>query len=179
MTDHILIAPTEPLRFLPDAERDVLRRLLFQRIKGMDRASQAAWNRLWRDLFNAEPGEGFAILREEGRVGQYHKMHRAVLGRLFDSQERFSNIKALHQWLKLGACFVEWGVAPRTGLPKLEPRSTAYKKCSEDDMRQFHKDAIDYLHTPRAQRVLWPHLKAPQRAEMLESVLNPPREAAC
>lgn len=174
MTDHILIAPMEPLRFLPDAERDVLRRLLFQRIKGMDRASQTAWNRLWRDLFNAEPGEGFALLREEGRVGQYHKMHRAFLGRLFDSQERYPNIKALHDWLKMGAWFVQW----IDGKPK--PRSTAFKVCPEDDMRQFHRDAIDYLHSPRAQRVLWPHLKPKARAEMLEVIVNPPpREAAC
>lgn len=178
MSDHMMIAVAEPLAQIPPHELDVLRRLLFQNLRPINSQTRAAWNRLWRDIFNADPGECFAMLREEGRVGQYHKMHRAFLGRLFESQERFVNEKALHDWLKIGAAFVTWGEGPRSGKPIPIPRSTAFKECSEDDMRQFHRDAVDYLHTPRAQRVLWRHLKPAQRAAMVEAVLNPPVKEA-
>lgn len=173
MSDHILIAPMEPLRFLPDAERDVVSRFLFQRIRPVDAASTAEWNRLWRDIFNAEPGECFGLEREEGRDSRFHRRHRAILASLLNSVEGFTNEDALHDWLKMKCWHVDWEHG------KAVPASTAFDKCSEARMRKFNKRLVDLLHRPDIQRLFWPHLKAPQRAEMLESVLNPPREPAC
>jgi hypothetical protein len=43
-------------------------------------------------------------------------------------------------------------------------------------MREFVKAAEEYLQTPRAQRRLWPHLKAEQRADMVDTLLRNPNE---
>jgi len=169
----ILICPTVPLGSLPDAERDVIRRFLTQHIRGMDAAHDKRWRRMWGDIMHAAPGEGFQLYRAEARGGPYHRMHRAVLERLFDSQERYTNIDVLHDKLKLLSWFVEWS----DGKPK--PRSTAFDVCSEDDLREFHTRMVDVLHAPHVSRHFWPHLKAPQRQEMVELVLrNPSQEQA-
>lgn len=166
----ILVCPVVPLHSIPPAEVDVIRRFLFQHIRGMDRENDQRWKRLWGQLWNAEAGEGFELLRKEERGGPFHRRHRAILQRLFDSQERYRNIDRLHDWIKVGAAFVEW----KDGKPK--PRSTAFDVCSEDEMREFHGQAVDFLRTERAQRFLWRHLKPNARTEMLEQVLRNPNE---
>lgn len=169
-TSPILVCPTVPLRQLPDPERDVLRRFFTEHVRGMDAKHHRRWMRFVRDLFNAEPGEGFQLYRAEERGGPYHRMHRAVLTRLFDSQDRYPSINALHDWLKLRCWFVEWV----DGKPR--PRSTAFDVCSEDDLREFHTAMVDLLHEPWVTRRFWGHLPAPQRAEMVETILRDPKE---
>ena len=121
----ILIAPTVPLRALPDAERDVLRRFFTEHVKGMDSASDKRWRRFIGQLFRAEPGEGFELVRLEHRNLPFHARHRAILERLFQSQERYQLIDAMHDWLKLKTYFVTWGEG-RRGNPIPIPRSTAF-----------------------------------------------------
>lgn len=172
----ILICPMVPLRQLPDNERDIIRRFLFDHVRGIGAKNDEAWHRLWNRITKADPGEGFQFFVLEERSGPFHRRHRVILEALFASQERFRLIDKLHDWLKVGAGFVTW--AP--GLdhkPVAIPRSTNFEDCSEQEMRRFHKDAIDYLHTERAQRFLWKKVKASQRPEMLEAVLNRPEES--
>jgi hypothetical protein len=168
----ILICPVEALGYLNDAERDVLRRVLFQKIRGMTRDHDARWRRLWGDLMNAQPGEGFLLFRVEERSGPFHRRHRAILERLFQNQDRFANVERLHDWLKVGAGFVLWDA--KTGKPV--PRSTSFPETSEDEMREFHRDMVDFLRTERAQRFLWRHLKPKARGEMVEAILSDQQE---
>lgn len=169
----ILVCPIVPLRQLPPGEVDVIRRFLFQHVDGMDAESRARWRRLWGRIWSADPGEGFPIYSAEQRSGPFHRRHRAVLERLHASQERYSNIDALHDWLKFKAYFVTWGEG-RRGQPLPVPRTTSFPECSEDEMREFHTRMVDLLHDPAIQRHLWRHLKAPQRVEMVDSVLADP-----
>ena len=166
----ILVCPTVPLRQLPPGEVDVIRRFLFQHIDGLDAQSRARWRRLWGRIWSAEPGEGFPLYNAEERSGPFHRRHRVILERLFDSQERYRHIDKLHDFLKVGAGFVDWE-AGRDHKPVAIPRSTSFPECSEDEMREFHKDALEFLHTPFAQRRLWTHVKPSQRPAMLEAVL--------
>lgn len=171
----ILIAPTVQLHRLPDPERDVLRRFFTEHVRGMDRKHDRRWRRFVKDLFNAAPGEGFQIYRAEERGGPFHRRHRVILQRLFDSQERYTNVDAMHDALKLRCYFVTWEEG-KTGRPIPKPRSTAFDECSEDEIRELHTAMVDLLQTPHIQRLLWPHLKFPQRAEMVEAVLRNPDE---
>lgn len=168
----ILICPVVPLRHLPDAERDVLRRFFTEHVRGMDPRSHRRWVRFVRDLFNAQAGEGFQLYRAEQRGGPFHRMHRVVLSRLFASQERYTDEDVLHDWLKLKCWFVEWV----DGKPV--PRSTNFDDCSEDEIREFHRKFVDLMHQPWVQKRFWPHVPAKARAEMVEIVLNGPREDA-
>ena len=173
----MLIAPRVPLNSLPDAERDVLRRFFCEHLRGIDAESDRRWRRMVGQWFRAAPGEGFLLQREEERSLSFHARHRVILDRLFQSQERYRLINALHDWLKLKAYFVTWGES-RLGTPIPKPRSTNFKDCSEDEMREFHGHVVDLLHDPAIQRHLWRHLPAARRVEMVEHVLAE-REPAC
>lgn len=171
----ILIAPMIALRTLPEQDRAVIRRFLFDLIRGLDAKNDKRWRRLWSRIWKAEPGEGFQIYSMEERSGAFHRRHRAILDRLFESQERFRNIKALHDWMKVGAYWVTWEEG-KTGKPIPKPRSTSFPECSEDEMREAHMAMLDYLHTERAQRYLWKHLKSEQRQDMLETIIQGPEQ---
>jgi hypothetical protein len=173
----ILVCPVVPLRQLPPAEREIVSRFLFQNIRGMDTKNDKRWRRFWSQLWQAEAGEGFQILSMEERGGPFHRRHRAILERLFQSQDRFGNIEKLHDWLKVGAAFVTWEPGKDQKLVAI-PRSTAFEKCSENEMHEFHEDMVEYLHEPRAQRYLWKHLKPAARAEMVEAILSDHDEGA-
>ncbi len=170
-TSPIMICPLVDLGTLPDRDRDVLRSFFTEQVRGIDQANDTRWRRFARDLFHAAPGEAFQLYRAENRVGPFHRRHRVILQRLFEAQERYPNIDALHDFLKLKTWFVDWSDA---GKPV--PRSTAFDVCCEDDMRAFHARVIDLLHVPSIQRQLFPQVPARLRAEMVDAVLADPKE---
>jgi len=174
-SSSILICPTVQLNTLPDPVRDVLRQFFTEWVRGMDRKHDKRWRRFVRDLFHAEPGEGFQLYRAEERGGPFHRMHRAVLTRLFDQQELYQDEDLLHDWMKLRCWFVIWGEGLR-GKPIPTPRSTAFDVCSEDEIREFHTRFVDLLHKPWVQRRFWPHLDAARRKEMVDLVLTDPNK---
>lgn len=167
----ILICPTVALRMIPDTERDVIRRFLFDHLRGMSAQDDKRWRRMWGGLWKAEPGEGLQLYVEEERSGKFHRRHRVILEKLFASQERYRHIDKLHDWLKVGAGFVTWAPG-KDHKPVAIPRSTNFEDCSENEMREAHAAMVDYLHTERAQRYLWKTVKAANRPEMLAAVLE-------
>jgi hypothetical protein len=171
----ILLCPVVPLRQLPPGEVEVVRRFLFQHIRGMDPENDKRWKRLWGDLWHAPAGEGFQLYRAEERGGPFHRRHRVILQRLFEAQERYTNVDAMHEWLKLKAFFVTWGEG-KNGQPKLVSRSTAFDVCSEDEMRELHNKIVDLLHESGIQRHLFPKVKAKDRQGMVDAVLANPEE---
>lgn len=166
----MLIYPTARLMALPDPEMDVIRRFLTEHIRGMDPESDKAWRRMWGQIMRADPGEGFQLFRLEERSGPFHRRHRVILERLFDAQERYKLIDPMHDWLKLKAYFVTWGEGTR-GQPMPVPRSTAFDKCSEEDVREFHRRMVDLLHEPAIQRHLFPKVRSKDRQGMVDAVL--------
>ena len=169
--DAILVCPTVPLRFMPANEVDVVRRFLFQNMAGMSEQDNKRWKRMWGEMFKAEAGEGFQLYICEERSGVFHRRHRAILEKLFASQEQFTLVEKLHDWLKVGSGFVEWKPG-RDHKPVPIPRSTSFELCSENEIREFHADMVDFLHRSSAQDVLWPSVSASHRPEMLEAVLQ-------
>jgi hypothetical protein len=159
-----------PLRHMPPAEVDVIRRFLFQNIKGMDSKSDQRWKRLWAQIWNADQGVGFQIYSAEERSGPFHRRHRVILESLFDAQEMFPSVDALHDWVKLQCWFVHWDAG------KPVPRSTAFDRCSEDEIRELNKGFEDLLHKPEVQEAFWPHLSPTLRAEMVETILSGQKE---
>jgi hypothetical protein len=51
------------------------------------------------------------------------------------------------------------------------PRSTAFDKCSEDDIREFHRRMVDLLHDAAIQRHLFPKVRSHDRQGMVDAVL--------
>ncbi len=166
----ILICPTVDLHALPDNERDVLRRFWMEYVRGSDAENTKEWRRLGRDLFGSAPGECTQLYRSEERDGPFHRRHRAIVGNLLANVEGFFNEDALHDQLKLWCWHVDW----KDGKPT--PATTSFDGCSEGRMRKFNRRLTDLLHQPWVQRRFWPHITAPQRAEMVELVLANPND---
>jgi len=154
-----------------EAQAAVLRSFLFESIDGLAEADQKSWRRFWNFIMKAGSGEMFTIDTWTERHGGFHKMHMVMETKVFQAQERIKNFPQFRLWLKVGAGFVDWMAGPTGGVVPV-PRSISYKKCDEDEMRQFHLDAIAFLRTQHAQHYLWKHLTAQMADEMMESVLR-------
>jgi hypothetical protein len=170
----IMVAPQVNLRALPLAERQVVSHFLFDCIRGLDAKHDKRWRRLWNRIWYSEPGEAAEIAALQPRSLVFHKRHMAIEQRLFDSQERWTNLDRFRDWLKTGAGFGHYEVAG--GRMRFIPASCAYEECSDDEMREFHTAMVEWLHSPYPQRRLWPHIPAAQRSAMLETVLAKPGE---
>lgn len=171
----ILITKRASLAGMPEPQRATVRHVLLDAVGGLDSTHDSRWRRFVNRLLRAEPGEVFELLNLVQRSGQFHRRHMALEQRLFDHQERWLTQTAMRDWLKTGAGWVDWLPGSRGGIVAV-PRSTSYEKCSDDEMREVHEAIVAFLHTPHAQRFLWPHLDARGRATMLGSVLAEPRE---
>lgn len=166
----ILLVKRHPLDGFSEFERSIIRRFLFDCIHGVNEQHEGRWRRLWRRLWTAEPGQVFQLDNVVERSGPFHSRHMAIEQRLFDQQDYWPTLKAMRDWLKVGAGWVEWKVSPKGGIAAV-PCSTSYEKCSDDEMREVHEAMLAFLRTSHAQRVLWAHLPSARRTEMLESVL--------
>lgn len=168
----ILIAKQHPVERMPEHELAIVRRFLFDGIRGLDEKHDKRWRRIWLRIIKAEVGEVFHLESVVGRSGLFHRFHMAMEQRLFDRQERWSKLEHLRNWLKAGAGWGDYALA--SGRMKFVPRSTSYEACSDNDMREIHESMIAFLRTPYAQRRLWGHLTPAQRSEMLEGIVEPP-----
>jgi hypothetical protein len=165
-----MVCPVVDFTTLPERDLEVIERFLMQRLRGLDRKHDRRLRWLARKLLSAAPGEVFELEVYVGRHGGYHRMHRKVLQRLFDAQDRYYDIDALHDWLKVRCVHVDWV----GGKPV--PASTSYRKCDEARMREFHNKMVELLHDPYVQRHLFPAVRAQERPAMVEAVLNPPQD---
>jgi len=167
----ILVAPVIDLHQIPEQDRASVRRFLFDHIKGLDATNDARWKRFWGRIWNAEAGEVFHLEHLIGRSGPFHRMHMAMEQRLFESQDRFNTLEKLRLWLKAGAAWGTYQYSEKAGRMVFVPASTSYDKCSDDEMREVHRDMVAYLRTDYAQKRLWRHLKRQAREEMVETIL--------
>ena len=174
----ILLTKQHPLERMPEQELAIVRRFLFDGVRGLDEKHDKRWRRLWRRVIKAEVGEVFHLESIVGRAGPFHRMHMALEQSLFDRQDQWATLNSMRDWLKTGASWGKFALSAR-GTMKFVPSSTAYEACSDDEMREVHTAMLAFLRTPGAQRKLWPHLTPTARSEMLELIVEPPeREAA-
>lgn len=167
----IMVCPVGPLN-IPDADRDVLRRWLFDCIKGIDDEHDRRWQRYMKGLLTSEPGEVTEFLNPKTRSLPFHKRWMALEKRIYENQETFATRKGFRRFLKAGAGFGEYEA--QAGRLVFVPGSVSFDETSDDEMRAFVRAAEEFLHTPLALRRLWPHITAPARQEMLETLLADP-----
>jgi hypothetical protein len=171
----ILVMLTEPMDAMNDHERDVVRRFLTQKVRGLSPDHHRRWLRFLKRLTAGEVQEFYPIL---DRAGPYHARHMAIERLIFENQEGFPASKAgeraFRNWLKVGASLVSLEI--HDGEAKWLPGSLKFEEISDDEMREFHEAAIDFLHIPYALKRLWPAVKGSQRTEMLDTLLTNPNQ---
>lgn len=167
---EILLVKQEPTE-ISEADRAVVRRVLFGIVDGLGEKHKKSWRRMWNWMFKAEPGEMLELKTHRERIGVNHRKHMAMEQAVFEAQERFDNFDAFRSWLKVGAGFVDWFPGPKGGVIPV-PRSISYAKLEEDEMATVHDDIVAFLRTDHACKTLWKHLSVTQRIEQIEFILT-------
>lgn len=167
----VMVMPTIPLDMLPPHDREVVSRFLFQTMRGLDEEHTRRWRRMWARVAQGEVLQVYPVV---DRSLAYHRRHMALETRIYENQDGFATRRGFRVWLKVGAALVHLEL--HDGEVKFIPGSLSYEELSDDEMREFHEAAMEFVRTPRALRRLWPAVKASQRLEMLETLLRDPEE---
>jgi len=155
---------------IPEAEREIARRVLFGAIDGLGDRGRKQWRRFIGGLFKLEPGEMVEIRTHRERLGWYHRKHMALESRVFEAQEKFEDFETFRTWMKVGSGFVTWHAGPKGGVIPV-PKSISYAKLEQGEMEQVHADIIAFLRTDHAAKTLWPKMAPALRANAIELVL--------
>ncbi len=166
---EITLVRQEPTPITPD-DAQVVRRVLFGIVNGLGDHGRKQWNRFVNGLMRLEPGEIVEIKTHKARSGPFHRRHMVIETRVFEAQEKFEHFEQFRNWLKVGAGFCDWLPGPKGGVIPV-PKSIAFDKLEEDDMRKVHDDMIAFLRGPDAGKALWKHLPVSGRIEMIEGIL--------
>ena len=129
----LLIAKHHPIERMPEHELAVVRRFLFDGIRGLDEQHDKRWRRLWSRIIKSEVGEVFHLESVVDRSGRFHRFHMAMEQNLFDRQDQWAILASMRDWLKTGAAWGDFALNAR-GVMKFVPRSTSYDQCSDDEM---------------------------------------------
>ncbi len=171
---EIMLVRNDPVQ-LTEADKAVVRRVIFGVVDGLGERGRRQWRRLWNNILRLEPGEMLEITTLQPRIGWYHRKHMALEQAVFESQERFEDFESFRTWLKVGASFVDWYPGPKGGVIPV-PRSISYAKLEQGAMEQFHNDTVEFLRSEHAGKTLWRHLDVPSRITMIETILEGFRE---
>lgn len=153
------------------AQADAVRSFLFGYVDGLGEQARKRWRRFWTWFMRAEPGEMATITTRVDRSTPYHRRHMAMEAALFDAQERFDDFDQFRVWLKIGAGHVDWLPGPKGGIVPVA-RSISYAALEQGLMQEVHEKMVAFMRTAHAGRVMWPHLNAAARLEMVERVLR-------
>jgi hypothetical protein len=170
MSDITLVRMDETA--ITEADREVVRRVVFGMVEGLGEVNRKRWHRLWWAILRLQPGEMIQIKSAKKRSGPFHRWHMKVEHTVFEAQETFSDFEnGFRTWLKIGAGHCDWFPnAEGTLFPV--PRSTAYSALEDGDMRDFHDNAMAFLRSEHAAVTLWPHLRRLQAMNMMHAVLS-------
>lgn len=169
MSDILLVRCESIL--VTEEEKAAARKVIFGHVDGLGERGKKAWRRLWNGLMRLEPGEMVEIKTHKARSGPFHRRHMAIETALYEAQERFDQFEQFRNWLKVGAGFCDWIPGPKGAVIPV-PRSIAFDKLEDDDMRQVHEDMVAFVRSEHAGKTLWRHLTPAARGEMVESILR-------
>ena len=156
---------------IPQADADAARRVLFGIVDGLGERSRKQWRRFFNSLMSMEPGEMTEIKTHKARSGPFHRRHMVIETAFFEAQERFEHFDQFRNWIKVGSGFCDWVPGPKGAVMPV-PRSIAFDKLEDAEMRQVHDDMLSFLRTEHAGKTLWRHLTVLQRMEMVENLLR-------
>lgn len=142
------------------------------RLAGFGDKNKRAYARFKKALDGMEPGELIEFSFWFPRHGKFHRLHFALLTKIFDSQEVFRKLEHLRGWLEIGAGHAVFVKGPN-GRTVAMPDSISYRRLDDEQFKEHHDKVKVFMRTPRARRFLWPHLKKRQGAEMVEAIISP------
>lgn len=140
------------------------------KLAGVDEKNERAYSRFRKQIAELQPGQTLAFEFRIPRSPRMHRFHFAVLGRFFESQERFDDSDEMRKWIEVGSGFCTFMPGP-DGQIVAVPRSIAWEKLEESDFREHHAKVMDFLRSPRCYRFLWPALSEEMSELAAETIL--------
>jgi hypothetical protein len=156
---------------ISEADKAAVRRVIFGLVDGLGETGRKQWRRFFNGLLHLEPGEMVSIRTNKARSGPFHRRHMVIETAVFEAQEKFESFEQFRNWLKVGAGFCDWVAGPKGAVIPV-PKSIAFDKLEESDMRQVHDDMVAFLRSDHAGRALWRHLDQSARMEMIELIMR-------
>ena len=166
----ITLVKQNPMQ-ISDEDRATANRVLCGVVDGLGDLGKKQWRRFINGLMRLEPGEIVSIKTHKSRSGKFHRRHMVIETAVFEAQEKFEQFEQFRNWLKVGAGFCDWVAGPKGAVIPI-PKSIAFDKLEDDEMRQVHHDMIHFLRSEHAGRTLWKHLDIQGRTDMIEAVLE-------
>lgn len=136
---------------------DSVREFLFDVIKGFGEADKKAWNRFWRRVINAEPGELFTLETIFPRNPKFHRKMFALLSVGFDSWEpdrkRFNyngraiekNFERFREQVLIMAGHYDQVFSLRGDKMELVAKSISYAAMDDAEFETLYSAVIDVL----------------------------------
>jgi hypothetical protein len=141
------------------------------KLAGLDERHERAYNRFRKQIGELQIGETLSFEFKIPRSPRFHRLHFAMLGAFFVSQEVFDDSERMRKWLEVGAGHCDFVPGPDGNFFAM-PKSIAYEALEESDFREVHASIKAFLRQPQAYRYLWPHLDDAGREAMVEAVLQ-------
>lgn len=138
------------------------------KLDGWGEKGRRAWAKFRKIVAELEVGQTVQFSYRLPRSPRHHRFFFARLAELFSRQEKFEDVERLLDWIKVGAGWADL-LPGRDGVPCAIPRSIAWHQLDEQGFIEFTRAMNDFLWTPYAQAVLWPHLDEARRYEQIDS----------
>jgi hypothetical protein len=140
------------------------------KLAGLTEKDERAYGRFRTKLANLRPGQTLAFDFKIPRSAKFHRLHFAMLGAFFATQEVFDDAEHMRKWLETGAGHCDFVPGPDGSLVAL-PKSIAYEALDDVEFHDVHEGIKAFIRSPQAYRYLWPHLNDEGRERTVEAVL--------
>lgn len=141
------------------------------KLRGLDPAGQRAYAKWVSMVKGMEIGQTLTFTYRMPRSPKHHRLFFAKLQNLLGRTEEFDNIDRLRHWVTMGAGYADF-VPGLDGKPNAIPQSIDFDSMDEANFSELHRAVDQFLWTPRAQQILWPHLSPQKRFECMESFME-------
>lgn len=167
----VLVQLDGPIRNAPPEMRRGVLQFLYDWCHGADDRHDKRWRLLWHRLYNSlEARPSLQLWIGVDRSRPFHVHWMTFEQELFSSQDGFYNLGGFRNWLKTGAAFGHYEAG--FGALVFVPSSLNWEDCSDDEMREFTADAMEFLHSPAALATLWPVVAEADRPAMLQACIH-------
>lgn len=127
------------------------------KLSGFGEKGERAFARFLAATKRLEVGEMLAFSYKVPRSAKFHRLHFAMLGKVFEAQEQFANDYDMRKWCEVGAGHCRYVPGPYGQIAL--PLSVDYESLDDAEFAEVHENVKTFLRTLHATRFLWPMLE--------------------
>lgn len=141
------------------------------KLTGLTPADDRGYRRFKAKLGTMNIGDTISFEYRVPRSPKFHRRHFAILGLIFDNQERFASPTQFRKWTEVGAGHFEL-VPAKDGTLYPLPLSIDYDSLDDSEFYEVHTHVIQFLRSQHATRHLWPAVSDIVAGNAMEGLLR-------